>query len=140
GGEARLRPLVHVGRTAGVAADDRRSSGDLGDVAGEIPRFVDGDPFRGVPGLVHDLDVAGDDDVEAAVAVAGPEEGLAVAERLPHRVGAPAEGDDRVRVESGEGGRMLVVLGHAWDSARGRAQSRKYGSAAAGMGTSCSSA
>src|SRR5262249_60591893 len=58
--QGRLRHLVHVGRTAGVAADDRRSAGDLGDVAGEIPRFVDGGPVRGVPGLVHDVAVSGD--------------------------------------------------------------------------------
>ena len=77
-----LRNLIDLGVAARVAADDGRPAGDLRHVPGELPRSVDGHPLRVVAGLIHDFDVAGDDDEKLGFAVAGAEQRFAIADFL----------------------------------------------------------
>ena len=69
-----LRDFIDFGRAASVAAHDCRPAGDLRDVAGELPVIVDHDGLWLVAGFIDDLDAAGDDHEEFAVAVAGAED------------------------------------------------------------------
>ena len=65
------RHLVHLASAAGIAADQGGPTAELGQVAGKIPRPVDDDCLGGVAGLVHDVDLTGNEDVEPRIALAG---------------------------------------------------------------------
>ena len=94
------------------------------------PRTDDG--LRRLAGFVHDLDLAGLDDEELEVAVAGLEELLPVPVPLERRQGAAPQRGHLGLVELGEGDGVQVVLGHVSDSSglrRPMSAHRRYGSA-----------
>ncbi len=64
-----VRDLEDVALAPGDAAEDRRAPGQLGHLAGELPGPEGRDDLRLIAGVVDDLDLAGLDDVEVAVAL-----------------------------------------------------------------------
>ena len=68
------RHLVDFAIPPGDGIDDRRAARQLGHVAGELPGPLDRDGPRGLPGFVHDLDLARLDDEELEVPVTDLEE------------------------------------------------------------------
>ena len=106
------RDLVDLAIAPGDGADDRRAAGQLRDVAGELPGAVDRDGLRRLAGLVHDLDLAGLDDEEVEVAVAGLEELFPVLEAPELRQRTAPQRGHLGLVELGKGDGVQIVLGH----------------------------
>src|SRR5882724_1643217 len=101
--QGRGRHLVDLAVAPGDGADHRRPAGQVRHVAGELPGSMDGDGFRRLARFVHDLDLAGADDEELEIAIAGLDEPMPILIAPERGAGAVPEGGDLRFAELGEG-------------------------------------